>query len=110
MRIRMSILATGLLAGALALGSSSVDANQPAPLANFYANSPNSVVIDATPAAAGEMCYIVQAGQLIGGSTLNGGTNVIPVATNGMDPLLIADGPGIMPMASQSFDDLPNEE
>ena len=110
MRIRMPILAAGLIAGLLAVAPMSADANQAAPLAGFYANSTNSVIVDATPAAIGEMCYIIQGGQLIGGATLNGGVNMIPAPQNGMGHTLTADGPGIMAISTGTWDDTPNEE
>ena len=106
MRIRMPILAAGVIAGLLAVAPMSADANQAAPLAGFYADSSNSVIVDATPEAIGEMCYIIQGGQLIGGATLNGGVNLIPATQNGMGDTLMADGPGIM-ATSTSVGDTP---
>ena len=110
MRLRMPVLAAGLIAGALALGSSSADATQPAELAGFYANSAQTVVVYAPPAANGKMCFIAQGGQLIGGQTLSAGENLIYVSPNGMGSHLVAGGPEICAAASSTWDDLPNEE
>ncbi len=110
MRIRMTALAAGLLAGALAFGGASADADPGVALNGFYANSPMSVIIDAPPAAMGEMCYIIQGGQLIGGGTLTAGVNMFAVATNGLGNMLTADGPALMAVGCGTFDDTWGEE
>ena len=110
MRIRMSVLAAGLVAGALALGSSPVGANPQIALNGFVADSAMTVLIDAPPAAAGEMCYIIQGGQIIGGGTLGAGLNSFGVATNGLSNTLTADGPALMAITRGTFDDVWGEE
>ena len=108
MHIRMSVLAAGIV-GALALGSSAVEANPSVPLNGLSVMNGQMVLVDAPAEAIGENCYIIQAGQLIGGAQLQGGLNAIPVAFNGMSPYVTADGPGLCAVSS-GVDDIWGEE
>ena len=108
MRIRMTVLAAGLVAGALALGSSA-DAQNQIQLVDFHSMGANMVNVSAPPAAAGEMCYIIQTGQLVGAAALAPGSNPIPIANNGLENTLVADGPTLA-ARSTNWDDTPNEE
>ena len=111
MRIRMSVLAAGLVAGALALGTSSVDANPQIALNGMSVVGQNVVMIDAPAAAAGELCIITQAGQPVGGTMLMPGPNAIAVANNGMSSVVVADGPNIQACSAGTgnLDDSPEE-
>ena len=110
MRIRMPVLAAGLIAGTLALGSASVDANPQIALNGFVADSPSTVLLHAPAELIGEMCYIIQSCQLIGGGVLNGGVNSFPVATNGLGHMLIADGPVVLAAVTDVFDETDIEQ
>ena len=108
MHIRMSVLAAGIV-GALALCTPTVEANHAVSLNGIYVMDGQYVLIDAPAEAIGEMCYIIQAGQLIGGGSLNGGVNAIPVAFNGMSGYVTADGPGLQAI-NKGLDDVYGEE
>jgi len=110
MRIRMPVLAASIIAGALALGSGSAAANPEVALDAFSADSPMTVMVVASPEAAGEMCFISQAGQMIGGGPLNFGPNSFLVAADPSMGDLTADGPGLVAMATGLFDDVWQEE
>ena len=110
MRIRMPVLAVGLVAGALAFSAISADADPQIALNGFITNSPMTVMVDAPPEAMGKMCYISQSGMIIGGGTLNAGPNSFVIATNGSGNDLIADGPWLMAARTDTFDDVWGEE
>ena len=110
MRIRMPVLAASLVAGALAFGATSADADPLIPLNAFFAVDAMTVVIDAPPEAMGEMCFITQGGQVVGGAPLQWGPNVIGVAFTGSGDALIADGPALAAISSGTFDDVWDEE
>jgi hypothetical protein len=112
MRTSMSVLAAGLV-GALALCTSSVEANPAVALNGLHVMNGQYVLVDAPAEAIGEMCYIIQGGQMIGGGSLNGGLNAIPVAFNGMGSYVTADGPGIQAInqaVNNGLDDVYGEE
>ena len=110
MRIRMPILAAGIVAGALAFGSTSVDANPQIQLNDFFVAGGDAVLVDAPPEAMGLMCYISQGGEIVGGDTLQMGPNLIMVGDAGNGDVLVADGPYLAAIATGTFEDSPWEE
>jgi hypothetical protein len=110
MRIRMPVLAAGLVAGALAYGAISADATPQIALNGFIADSPMTVMVDAPPEAMGAMCFISQSGMIIGGGQLHPGPNSFMIATTGTGGDLVADGLCLMATRTDTFDDVEFEE